>query len=380
MNFYADILSTLICGTLFLQLIVNLLLVPRLGSQQKSREKTQFTGGVSILIPARNEESTISDCIDSIRKQDLRQFEILVLDDNSTDQTAAIVSDFADPRIRLIGGKPLPENWTGKNWACHQLSQHATYELFMFVDADTTIKPTTTSEMLTVLRTSNAGLVSALPAARYETLNDVALLPIINVGLLALFPIWLMHSRFIAKASVAMGPCLMVTRDAYLATGGHATAPSEVVDDVMLSRRIKSSGYPVRLCNGADLVSTRWYGTLRGTWQGFTKNAFGALESNVLLTLITLLFVIPPLVLPCFRLIWDAWSGNVTDLVLFQVGLLLGTRLLAAVACKDPIRAIVVHPIAVIFWGLTLFWSAVLTLSHRTVHWRDRDVQLSPPR
>jgi len=378
MNFYADTLTTFVCGVMFVQLLTNLLFVPRLGHLRQPQTDKQDGCGISVLVPARNEESTIADCIDSILKQNLHHFEILVLDDNSTDQTSAIVSKFTDPRIRLIRGKPLPENWTGKNWSCHQLSQHATYEVFMFVDADTTLQPTATSEMLTVLRTSNAGLVSALPAARYETSSDIALLPIINVGLLALFPIWLMHSRFLAKASVAMGPCLMVTKDAYLATGGHAKAPTEVVDDVMLSRRIKSSGYPVRLCNGTDLVSTRWYGTLRGTWHGFTKNAFGALESNVLLALVTLLFVIPPLLLPCLRLVWGAWSGDITGLLLLQVALLLGTRVVAAVAGKDPIRAIVVHPFAVIFWGLALFWSAVLTLSHRTVQWRDRDVQLSP--
>jgi cellulose synthase/poly-beta-1,6-N-acetylglucosamine synthase-like glycosyltransferase len=360
MNFYADALTTFVCGVMFVQLLTNLLFVPRLGHLRQPQTDKQDGCGISVLVPARNEESTIADCIDSILKQNLHHFEILVLDDNSTDQTSAIVSKFTDPRIRLIRGKPLPENWTGKNWSCHQLSQHATYEVFMFVDADTTLQPTATSEMLTVLRTSNAGLVSALPAARYETSSDIALLPIINVGLLALFPIWLMHSRFLAKASVAMGPCLMVTKDAYLATGGHAKAPTEVVDDVMLSRRIKSSGYPVRLCNGTDLVSTRWYGTLRGTWHGFTKNAFGAL------------------LLPCLRLVWGAWSGDITGLLLLQVALLLGTRVVAAVAGKDPIRAIVVHPFAVIFWGLALFWSAVLTLSHRTVQWRDRDVQLSP--
>jgi chlorobactene glucosyltransferase len=381
MTFYADTLNTIVCAVISLQLVANLASMPRLNSQSDSRGSHSVARNqevlVSVLIPARNEASVIADCLRAVQAQTHSNIEILVLNDNSTDNTASIVSDIRDERIRLIPGAPLPDRWTGKNWACHQLSQHAKADVFLFVDADTVLEPHAIDSALSAITEHDAGLVSALTSSQYQSRADVALLPMINFGLMSLFPVWLMHTRFFYKVSVAMGPFLMVTRAAYTAAGGHEVAPTEVVDDVMLSRRVKAAKYPVRLCNGTEVAATTWYGTFRGTWHGFTKNAFGAMESSISLALITLLVVIPCLGLPFFRLAWGLYHWNIPVVVVLQVGLLIAGRTLTAIVGKDPIRGIALHPIATVFWGATLVWSALLTLSHRSVQWRDREVRLS---
>jgi chlorobactene glucosyltransferase len=387
MNLYFNTLNTLVCVIIALQLVANLTAMPRLGHTTNSKHIAETETDsidklhtlVSILIPARNESATITECIDAVLAQDHAHIEVFVLDDNSTDDTAAIISSIPDPRLTLVKGSALPDGWTGKNWACHQLSQHATSDTWLFLDADTVIEPHAVSSAISVQQQHNAGVVSALTASKYQSSSDVALLPMINFGLMALFPIWLMHTRFFPKVSIAMGPFLMVSRDAYRDAGGHAEEPTEVVDDVMLSRRIKAEGHPVRLCNGSLVAQTSWYGTLRGTWNGFTKNAFGAMESSIMLALVTLLFVIPFLTAPFIRLLWGLPTLDVPLIVSIQVVLLLFGRVVSSAVGRDPMRSIIVHPFTAIFWGATLAWSALLTCTHKSIQWRDREVRLSNP-
>ena len=98
---------------------------------------------ISVLIPARDEEANIRTCLESLQKQDYPNFEILVLDDNSSDNTAKIVEQIAatDDRIQLLRGKPLPKDWAGKPFACYQLAKKARGSWLLFIDADTIHEP-----------------------------------------------------------------------------------------------------------------------------------------------------------------------------------------------------------------------------------------------
>ena len=120
---------------------------------------------ISILIPARNEESNINKLLVSLIKQDYKNLEILVLDDNSVDLTAAVVKRMAlkDPRIKLINGVKLKEGWLGKSWACHQLAYHASGQYFIFTDADTLHFPDTVSKALAALAQNNLDGISVYP-------------------------------------------------------------------------------------------------------------------------------------------------------------------------------------------------------------------------
>ncbi len=120
---------------------------------------------VSVLIPARNEESNIARCVNSLRAQDYPTFEVLVLDDNSLDRTADIVSEIAgeDTRIRLLQGAPLPQGWAGKPFACHQLAKEARGDYLLFVDSDTSHAPDMLRTVMPVALTSGASIISGFP-------------------------------------------------------------------------------------------------------------------------------------------------------------------------------------------------------------------------
>ncbi len=333
---------------------------------------------VSVLVPARDEEELVGECIERLLAQDYPNLEIIVLDDDSNDATNAIAAGFQDPRVRLVSGRALPLGWTGKNWACHQLSLLAAGKLLCFVDADTLLEPGAISAAAGRLHEERAGLVSLLPRSKPESVSAAVLLPMVTHALLGLFPAYLVHSSRFPSVAVAIGPFIMVTRDAYRAAGGHAANPESIVDDVDLSRNVKMAHYPVRLANGTDLVQTRWYGKLGDIWQGFSKNAYGGIGYNALFGLAIVLVAMPLLVTPFWRVCLGLWNGHVPAVALRQLILLLAGRALTAHLGRDRQWATPLHALTVAFWGTTLAWSMTLSSTGRPVMWKGRDTVTRP--
>ncbi|MBN2114062.1 MAG: glycosyltransferase [Acidimicrobiia bacterium] len=333
---------------------------------------------VSLLVPARNEEGIIGGCLRSLLAQDYPNLEVLVLDDGSSDGTVAEVRQVAGPRVRVLTGAPLPPGWTGKNWACHQLSQAAQGELLCFVDSDTTLARGTVSAAVGMMEEEGAGLVSLVPRARRGSVGGSVLLPMVPHAMFALFPMALVHRPTHPGIAVAFGPFLLLVREAYDAAGGHAARAHSIVDDVELSRAVKAAGYPVRLANGSDLVETRWYESLGDIWRGFSKNAYGGVGYNPWMAAVVVLGLMPVLLLPFFRLGLGIVGGDIPAAVLWQVALLLANRLLTSHLGRDPLWSTLFHPVMVAFWGLALAWSAMLSATHRSVVWRDREVPTRP--
>lgn len=333
---------------------------------------------VSVLVPARDEERRIGRCLERLVAQDYPNLEIIALDDGSLDRTADIVRNFADRGVRLVAGRPLPDGWSGKNWACHQLSEIAAGELLCFVDADTVVEPGAISAAAGVLQEERAGMVSMLPRSDADSVSGDVLLPMVTHALLALFPVSLIHNTRTPGLALAFGPFMLMTRAAYVTAGGHAAEPDHVVDDVQLSRRIKATGRRVRIVNGTDLVATRWYDGVGNIWRGFSKNAYGGLGYNPWFAMAVVGVLAPLLLVPFLRVGLGLLSGDVPTVAMWQVALLLAARALTSLLGRDPLWSIPLHPITVAFWGATLAWSMVLTSTGRTVSWKDRDVPTRP--
>jgi chlorobactene glucosyltransferase len=363
--------TTVVCLAILLSLVLNLRTVRRLDSVTTEPDPLRT---VSLLVPARNEVVAIADCLVGLLAQTHPAVEIVVLDDRSHDGTADVVRSFADPRVRLVEGEELPDGWTGKNWACHQLSRVAHGEVLCFVDADTVLAPDAVRAALGLMQEEEADLVTSLVAAEYRNASEATLLPMVNHALLALFPVWLMHRRSFPRVALGLGPFIMVTRAAYADAGGHAAAPGHVVDDVTLCRSVKRAGGTVRLANGASMLRTRWYTNVGDIWRGFSKNAFGALDSNVLIAAATVFVLVPLLCVPFVRVGTGVLDGSLEATPLVQVLLLLAARTITSVVGRDPLWTVPLHPFTVLFWGATLAWSVVLTTTDRTVEWRGRPV------
>ena len=139
---------------------------------------------VSVLVPARNEEANISNCVRSLLAQDYPDFEVVVLNDGSTDRTGEILAELAGARLRVLEGADLPEGWLGKNWACHQLAEAADGEIILFTDADTRHGPQSVRHGVAALEAEGADLLTAIPHEETVTWAERLVVPVIPWSIL----------------------------------------------------------------------------------------------------------------------------------------------------------------------------------------------------
>jgi chlorobactene glucosyltransferase len=333
---------------------------------------------ISVLVPARDEAASIGACMEALLGQDYPNFEIIVLDDASTDGTAELAR--RDPRVRVVTGAPWPNGWTGKNWACHQLAAQARGDVLCFVDADTFLSPDALSRAAGELQGDDLGLVSMLLRTETGTVAEVVLMPMVNHAMLALLPAALMERAAHPDIAVALGPFIMVRRAAYIASGGHAAAPEHIVDDVQLARAVKAAGHKVGLRNGTTLVRTRWYHGFREIWDGFSKNAYGGLGYRSGVALAALFIVAPALLFPFLRFGAAVTTGGALVLPAVQVSLILSTRVITSRAGKDPMWSVPLHPVMIAVWAGALARSMVLARTGREIEWKGRKYATGPPR
>jgi chlorobactene glucosyltransferase len=231
---------------------------------------------VSIIIPARNEAGNIETVVRSILSSSYQPFDLLVVDDQSTDETAAIVERLAegDARLRLVRGGELPDGWYGKPWACDQGYRAASGELLLFTDADTRHGPELLGRAVGALRGEGVDLVTVAPRQRSESFWERLVMP----------QIWLLlglryHPRRVNRARrerdvIANGQFILVTREAYEAVGTHAAVRGEVAEDLALAQAFLRCSRKLHFVFAERLMETRMYRSLGGMIEGWSKNVF----------------------------------------------------------------------------------------------------------
>ena len=255
---------------------------------------------VSILVPARNEQRSIESCVGSLLRQDYPNCEVIVLDDHSDDGTGTTVERLIGAAMaergvqaRLLTGRPLPEGWTGKNWACHQLAQAARGDFLFFTDADTEHAPGTVTAAVAYALRNRAGLVSAWPRLVTGTPGEKLIVPVILLVGLAFCPLWLQRwiqekperarGRDVRGMGVANGQFMFFSRRAYARIGGHEGVRAHVVEDVTLGRQMAElmpEGERLFNCDALRFSSVRMYRSFGETWEGFTKNVRAAFDDQ----------------------------------------------------------------------------------------------------
>ena len=224
---------------------------------------------ISVIVPARNEEASLADCLQSLTAQTGVTFEIIVVDDHSTDRTRAIAASF--PGVRLIEAGPLPAGWTGKNNAVIAGAQAARGEWLLFTDADTVHLPGSLAAALKEAQENGAELLSYSPEQIAVTFWEMATLPVVFAELARQYS----PSKVSDPSSpiaAANGQYILIRRDTYAAVGGHAAIAGNILEDVALARAVKSSGRKIRFRYGANAVRTRMYRNYRQLRDGWTKN------------------------------------------------------------------------------------------------------------
>lgn len=327
---------------------------------------------VSILIPARNEAKRIGPCIKSLLVQDYPDYEILVLDDRSTDGTFNLVQDIArsNPstgsinspktrfarfekvfRLKVIKGKELPKNWLGKPWACYQLSLKAKGEWLFFIDADTWHLSETLKRTVQMAEARKADVLSLLTRQVTHTWMEALVIPVMAFHLLAFFPARLAlkaKSRLNRFAGVS-GQFIFIRRSVYRAFGGHQTVKNEVVEDLNLGKGLVRKGYKVVLGNGSDFSFCRMYTNAGEVWEGFSKNFSPAVGYSLPFLTGTIGILILCGILPFVILGFKTpliWSALALSFVLWMV------RLLQAIRYRMNGWSVLFHPLGCFLFAL----------------------------
>jgi glycosyltransferase involved in cell wall biosynthesis len=229
---------------------------------------------VSVLIPARNEEKNIGNLLADLGEQNYQNLEILVFDDQSTDNTAQIVDSFSeiDSRIRLIKSTGLPKGWTGKNFACYSLSQHATGKYFLFLDADVRITGDVISQTLAFSEKNGVVLLSVFPRQILKSFGEHVTVPNMNFILLSLLPLVLVLKSGFASLSAANGQFMLFKTETYKKMNPHEKMKSEKVEDIKIARQFKKEKIKVACLTGIKNISCRMYSNYYEAVNGFSKN------------------------------------------------------------------------------------------------------------
>lgn len=323
---------------------------------------------VSILIPARNEEDNIGEAIDCALGSVGVPIEVVVMDDGSTDGTAAIVTSRAgrDRRVRLCTAPPLEGRWTGKVHACHHLSVAARGTHLLFVDADVRLAPHAAAALAGHGAASGSKLVSAVPRQIMGSLGELLTVPMINFLLLGYLPMRLMRASPDPGLGAACGQMLLAERAAYQEVGGHAAIRHLLHDGIQLARVFRRSGYRTDFLAGYDLASCRMYRRLQEAWAGFAKNAHEGMATPLALPLWTLLLLgghVLPFVLVALDPRWTAVAAALLS---------LATRAVISVSVRETLLTIPLHPLTVLT-GLLIQWSAFLRIRvKRQAGWKGR--------
>ncbi|MGA9511876.1 MAG: glycosyltransferase family 2 protein [Candidatus Sulfotelmatobacter sp.] len=226
---------------------------------------------VSVIVPARNEEFSLDACLSSLVAQQGVSFEIIVVDDHSTDRTPEIASSFSGNGVKLIHAPQPPNGWTGKNNAVAAGAKIARGEWLLFTDADTIHLPGSLARSIEEAKRQKAELLSYSPEQIVKSFWEKAVMPVIFADLAASYrPSQVSDPR--SPAAAANGQYILITRGAYNAAGGHAAIAGNLLEDVALARAVKRSGRKIFFRLGADAVRTRMYRTFSQLREGWTKN------------------------------------------------------------------------------------------------------------
>lgn len=233
---------------------------------------------VTAIIPAKDEERTLADCLASVCAQTYPNLEILVVDDRSTDSTPSVARQFAesDPRVRVITIDHLPSGWTGKTHALHLAAAEARGQWFWFLDADTLHEPENLAIVMEYARIHGAALASLIPELRCETFWESVVQPLAGIVLMQSFPLfWVNDDR--KTLAFANGQYILIRREAYEKAGGHHAVRDRFVEDIGMAEHVKGLGLPIRVAIAHGIGSTRMYASLGQLVRGWSRILYDAL-------------------------------------------------------------------------------------------------------
>ena len=236
--------------------------------EKKEHEKPK----VSIILPARNEEKFIEKCLDSLIKQDYDNYEIVTINDSSKDSTGDIIKKYSEkfPKVVFVDARPKPDGWMGKNWACIEGYKKASGDLLLFTDADTIHTSSVISLAVSHLLSLELDVLTVIP--RMLCLDKITkiTLPMIST---------ILHTRFSAlrvndkskNTGYFFGSFFIIKKSTYDSVGTHEDVKGELVEDGALGKKVKESGFKMRMVRGEHLVDAVWARDMHTLWNALKR-------------------------------------------------------------------------------------------------------------
>jgi cellulose synthase/poly-beta-1,6-N-acetylglucosamine synthase-like glycosyltransferase len=359
---------------------------PMLESFDRTTSVSRFPK-VSVILPARNERPYIARCLDSLLGQDYPNFEIIAINDSSTDGTGEIIKAYAanDLRVMHIDASPKPEGWTGKNWACYQGFLRARGELLMFTDADSKHLPSTMSLAVGHLMSENLEALTAVPRLICNDFWTKVTLPTLATFLHTRFSPIRVNDRN-TKTGYFFGSFFIITRSTYEAIGTHEGVKEELVEDGALGGKVKASKFRMKMVRGESHVDAVWARDLPTLWQGLRRLMIPIYyqdKVNAYMMAMAVFFILfaPFTSLPYLPV--ASFAGNISFQILFglQISAIALIMVTTAVQCRLAIFESPVYAFAAPLSGALIslsFMSAIADAKKKgAVSWRDRKYIIS---
>ncbi len=298
------------------------------------RETQEPMPSLTVCVPARDEAANIGACIQAILALDYEDLELVLVDDRSIDGTAEVARAAAgdDPRFRIIEGTEPPKGWAGKPWACSRAAGEAGGDLLLFVDADVRVAPWIARATAGVLTDRKLALLSIYGDWDLRSFWERVVIPVVGWFIRGVIDLDAINDPS-RREAFANGQFILVRRDVYERTGGHALVKGEVLEDVRLAQAIKARALPCGMYHAPGGFQVRLYESLGEIIDGYTKNLYEGMERNPMLAAGAILFIFVGTLLPFVlfptllgaRLLlgwaiigwrWIAWTGLLCVMIL----------------------------------------------------------------
>ena len=323
---------------------------------------------LSVLIPARDEAANLPGLLACLQEQKGLDFEVLVVDDDSSDETFAIAQEFAerDSRFHVFSAGPLPAGWAGKQHACHLLSERATHEGWVFLDADITLTdPYALARISAHLAAGAAAMQSAIPRQITGSWAEHMIVPLIHLVLLGYLPFWEMRRNLMPALGAACGQLVAVKASAYRAVGGHGAVRHRLHDATALAALLRKNGHQTDLFDATDLADCRMYRTASDVFSGFAKNATEGMARPRALPIWTFL-LLGANVLPLL-----AW-GSGGELAVYALICSFLAQLSLMHRFRQSLWSLLLRPLAVLVFVLIQWQALAAKWLGRPSEWKGR--------
>lgn len=407
------VISICIAWTYFLcYIIISLKRTPSL--RQFAIGRDPYTGNfetvdsglpkISIIIPARNEEKYIEECLDGLLRQTYQNFEIIVVDDGSSDRTAQLLQRYGmkDARIKIVTinvEKNWSDGWTGKTWACYQGYIHSTGNILLFTDADTTHSHCTLSLSFQYFLSNKLNALTLIPRLRAEDFWTRLILPVLWTLSYARYSPQKANDPGTRNGGYFFGSFFMISRDTYEAIGTHERVRAEIVEDVELGRMVKERGHRSQVVRGEHHVTAVWARNLGTLWDGLRRLMIPLYlneKANAILITIgtSLMLLVPPTFSIILIMLNPAYplSTNLNDengfpwylvLLVFSIITTILILVTSVIQSKSVIFQNLIYTLGFPIAGTILsaaFLSAIFdSRKINSIRWHERDYSYSPP-